>query len=101
MIRVENLSKSVGVDRVPVLRDIRFDMQQGEMIAVVGSSGSGKSMLLKCLAMMEKWDSGRFTVDGAEILKEGWSENGKSNGNGHTWNKIQNYFLDVRLLKMY
>ena len=46
MIRVENLSKSVGADRVPVLRDIRFDMQQGEMIAVVGSSGSGKSMLL-------------------------------------------------------
>ncbi|CAI6053978.1 Glutamine transport ATP-binding protein GlnQ [Paenibacillus sp. JJ-100] len=73
MIRVENLSKSVGADRIPILRDIRFDMQQGEMIAVVGSSGSGKSMLLKCLAMKEKWDTGRFTVDGVDILKEGWS----------------------------
>lgn len=73
MIRVENLNKFVGADRIPVLRDIRFDMQQGEMIAVVGASGSGKSMLLKCLAIMEKWDSGKFTVDGVDILGQGWS----------------------------
>jgi len=73
MIRVENLNKFVGADRIPVLRDIRFDMQQGEMIAVVGASGSGKSMLLKCLALMEKWDSGKFTVDGVDILGQGWS----------------------------
>lgn len=73
MIRVENLNKFVGADRIPVLRDIRFDMQQGEMIAVVGASGSGKSMLLKCLALMEKWDSGKFTVDGVDILSQGWS----------------------------
>lgn len=77
MIRVENLNKFVGADRIPVLRDIRFDMQQGEMIAVVGASGSGKSMLLKCLALMEKWDSGKFTVDGVDILSQGWSRKTK------------------------
>jgi len=69
MIRVEGLNK-----RIPggpkVLSDISFEAQPGEFMAVMGASGSGKSMLLRCLALKEKWDSGSYRVDGTDMLKE-------------------------------
>ncbi|MCM3783843.1 ATP-binding cassette domain-containing protein [Neobacillus mesonae] len=73
MIRVENLAKSVGPDKVPVLREISFDMQQGEFIGIVGGSGSGKSTLLRCLALKESWDRGKFIVHGTDIFQAGYA----------------------------
>lgn len=73
MIRVENLAKSVGPDRLPVLREISFDMQQGEFIGIVGGSGSGKSTLLRCLALKDQWDKGKFTVHGTDIFNAGYA----------------------------
>ncbi|WP_274650699.1 phosphonate ABC transporter ATP-binding protein [Paenibacillus humicola] len=72
MIKVINLSK-----RIPggpeVLSAISLDIQPGEFIAVKGASGSGKSMLLKCLALREKWSGGSYMVDGVDILNKGLS----------------------------
>lgn len=70
MIRIQHLTKSVGVDKIPVLKGVSLDFQRGEMIALVGASGSGKSTLLRCLALKEKWDQGSFVVDGTDILKD-------------------------------
>lgn len=70
MIRIQHLTKSVGVDRIPILKGVSLDIQKGELIAVVGASGSGKSMLLRCLALKEKWDGGTFVIDGQDVLKE-------------------------------
>ncbi|MED5018079.1 ATP-binding cassette domain-containing protein [Paenibacillus chibensis] len=70
MIRIQHLTKSVGVDKIPVLKDISLDFQRGELIALVGASGSGKSTFLRCLALKEKWDKGTFVVDGVDILKD-------------------------------
>ncbi|RIX53633.1 ATP-binding cassette domain-containing protein [Paenibacillus nanensis] len=71
MLRIKGLSK-----RIPggpkVLHDISFEAYEGDFIAVKGSSGSGKSMLLKCLALQESWSSGTYMFNGKDVLKEGW-----------------------------
>ena len=53
--------------QVPVLRNVSFDVEQGEIIAVVGKSGSGKSTLLQILAGFMKPESGSIRVNGQEI----------------------------------
>ncbi|GGF90105.1 phosphonate ABC transporter ATP-binding protein [Paenibacillus abyssi] len=68
MIKVDQLSKKIPAGP-KVLSDITFEAHRGEFIAVVGSSGSGKSMLLKCLALREKWTSGGYFVEGEDVLK--------------------------------
>ncbi|WP_410511041.1 ATP-binding cassette domain-containing protein [Paenibacillus sp. BR2-3] len=72
MIKVEHLAKAVGEDKIPVLRDIRFQLEAGELVALIGGSGSGKSTLLRCLALREKWDGGTFKVDGVDVLGKGF-----------------------------
>ncbi|MDR0267602.1 ATP-binding cassette domain-containing protein [Paenibacillus sp.] len=69
MIRIQHLAKSVGVDKIPILKGVSLDFQRGELIAIVGASGSGKSTLLRCLALKEKWDKGNFVADGFDVLK--------------------------------
>ncbi|QNK55204.1 phosphonate ABC transporter ATP-binding protein [Paenibacillus sp. PAMC21692] len=72
MLRIKGLTK-----RIPggpkLLSDISFDAYEGDFIAVKGSSGSGKSMLLKCLALQEAWSSGSYQFDGKDVLGGGWS----------------------------
>ena len=68
MLEVRNLQKSFG--DLHVLRDITFDVGQGEVIAVIGPSGSGKSTLLRCLTQLEHADGGMIHVCGQEMLTE-------------------------------
>ncbi|MFC4809546.1 phosphonate ABC transporter ATP-binding protein [Paenibacillus sp. GCM10023250] len=70
MIRVSQLSKQIP-GGPQVLSGISLTIEPGEFIAVKGASGSGKSMLLKCLALKEKWTSGSYTVDGVDIFAKG------------------------------
>ncbi len=61
ILKIENLKKSFG--KTKVLKDISFEMEQGEVIAVLGSSGSGKTTLLRCVNFLEKADQGKIYVD--------------------------------------
>ena len=61
MIEVKNLSKSYG--NKGVLSDINFAIAQGQAVAIVGESGVGKSVLLKCLIGLIKPDVGTIYVD--------------------------------------
>lgn len=70
MIRVSQLTKQIP-GGPKVLKGISLDIQPGEFIAIKGASGSGKSMLLRCLALRESWTSGEYMVDGVDILKKG------------------------------
>ena len=74
MLEVRNLSKSFGDLRV--LEDINFDVEKGEVVAVIGPSGSGKSTLLRCINQLEKAGGGTISVCGAAMVTAG--ENGKA-----------------------
>lgn len=61
ILKVENICKSFG--KTQVLKGIGFEMEQGEVIAVLGSSGSGKTTLLRCINMLERANSGKIYVN--------------------------------------
>jgi len=65
MIKIENLQKSF--DGHEVLKGVSFEVGKGEVFALVGGSGGGKSVLLKHVAGLMKPDRGSVTVDGIEI----------------------------------
>lgn len=71
MIKVEHLTKFVGIDKQPILHNVNIQFHKGEMITIVGASGSGKTSLLRCLSLRSKWDEGTFMVDGDDIFKLG------------------------------
>lgn len=52
MLEVKNLSKSFG--RLNVLKDISFEVEKGQVVAIIGPSGSGKSTLLRCINQLER-----------------------------------------------
>ncbi len=68
MLSVRNLSKSFSGPRSKsVLRDISFELEAGDYVAVMGESGIGKSTLLNLLAGLDRPDSGQVLFDGVEL----------------------------------
>lgn len=65
-IRYENVSFSYDGAR-PVLQDFTLDIKPGEMVALVGSSGAGKSTIVSLLPRFYDVDEGRITIDGVDI----------------------------------
>ncbi|MBB3110322.1 phosphonate transport system ATP-binding protein [Paenibacillus phyllosphaerae] len=72
MIKVSQLSKQIP-GGPSALSGISFEIGQGEFVAIKGASGSGKSLLLRCLALRERWSYGDYVVDGVDIFKKGLS----------------------------
>ena len=66
ILEVKNISKSF--DGLEVLKDISFDVNKGEVLAIIGPSGSGKSTLLRCINQLEKADGGSVVVDGMTMF---------------------------------
>jgi len=68
-IEVSALNKRyrVGAQDIHVLRDLDLVVERGEMLAIVGASGVGKSTLLHLLGGLDRADSGRITVDGHDL----------------------------------
>jgi len=69
IIRVEGLSKNYGENTV--LSNFSFEVNKGEVIAIIGPSGSGKSTMLRCLSLLEKIDTGNVTVGGRVMVETG------------------------------
>lgn len=67
MIRIRNLTKSYG--DINILKGIDLDLYDGELVAVIGGSGSGKSVLLRCIGLKEKWDKGELTYNNVVMQK--------------------------------
>jgi len=67
MIKIENLHKRFG-DLV-VLDDVSFEVPEGETFVILGRSGTGKSVLLKCIVRLLEPDSGKIFIDGKNILE--------------------------------
>ncbi|SIT76336.1 ABC transporter ATP-binding protein [Pontibaca methylaminivorans] len=64
MIRLENVTKAFGPKHV--LRGLSLEIPRGTSMVIIGGSGTGKSVTLKCILGLIEPDSGRITVDGAE-----------------------------------
>ncbi|WP_340123585.1 amino acid ABC transporter ATP-binding protein [Methylobacter svalbardensis] len=66
MIKIEHLSKKFG-DLV-VLKDITTEIKTGEVVTIIGPSGTGKSTLLRCLNLLEVPSGGSIYINGVDIL---------------------------------
>lgn len=64
-IRVVNIRKSFGENHV--LQGVHLEVQQGESMVVIGGSGSGKTVLIRCIIGLVQPDEGKIYVDGTEI----------------------------------
>ena len=67
ILSVKNLEKKFG--DLTVLKDISFNINDGEIISIIGSSGSGKSTLLRCMNQLETITSGTITIDGKTLVE--------------------------------
>ncbi len=67
MLKIENLHFSYG--DLKVLWDVNIDVQEGEIVTVVGANGAGKSTLLKNISRLVKPGSGRITFNGTDLGK--------------------------------
>ena len=65
LVKVRDLRKSFGQNEV--LRGVDLDVARGEVVSVIGASGSGKTTMLRCVNLLETYDSGSITVDGVEV----------------------------------
>lgn len=66
MIKVEHLYKDYSAD-IKVLKDVNFTFEDGKTYAIIGSSGGGKSTLIRCLNMLEEPTSGTVSLDGVKV----------------------------------
>lgn len=65
MLEISHLKKSYNGQ--PVLRDVNLTLAQGEVMAVIGPSGTGKFTLLRCVNFLERPESGTITLDGLTV----------------------------------
>ncbi len=69
MIAIKNIHKSykIGNNALHVLKGINFDVKEGELVSIMGSSGSGKSTFLNILGILDDCDEGSYELDGTLI----------------------------------
>lgn len=72
MIIIRGLSRKLPEGKT-ILEGIDLRLDPGTFIAIAGPSGSGKSALLRCLALRDKWTTGEYVVEGSDLMKAGWA----------------------------
>ena len=73
LLTINHMQKSFG--DLPVIKDVSLNVEEGEVVSIIGPSGSGKSTLLRCATMLETMDGGDLIYLGDYAAKD---ENGKS-----------------------
>lgn len=67
MLKAQGIYKSF--DGLPVLKGVSAEIKQGQVVAIIGQSGSGKSTFLRCLNHLETIDSGTIEIDGQVMVR--------------------------------
>jgi len=83
LIELNGIEKSyqTGSNTLKVLKGIDIDIQDGELVSIMGSSGSGKSTLLNILGILDSYDSGSYEIDGQLLRDLSETEAAKFRGN--------------------
>ena len=94
MIRLDNISKTFrdGDTQVQALKNISFEVNKGELVAIIGKSGSGKSTLLNILGLLDKQTDGDYYIDGKKVSSIPEREKAKLR-NGHIGFVMQDFAL--------
>jgi len=69
VINAQNIKKSFG--KLEVIKDVSMEVQEGEVVAIIGPSGSGKSTFLRSIINLETIDGGTIIIDGETVVKDG------------------------------
>lgn len=69
LLEVKDIKKKFGA--AEVLKGVNFSLEQGEVLSVIGSSGNGKTTLLRCLNLLELPDAGSISVGGETVFEAG------------------------------
>ena len=67
IIQIQHLQKHFG--NLKVLNDVDFDIHKGEVVTIIGSSGSGKSTMLRCVNLLERMDEGHLLNNSKDNLR--------------------------------
>ncbi|MCD7807456.1 MAG: ABC transporter ATP-binding protein [Lachnospiraceae bacterium] len=69
MITMQNINKGymLGEEKLPILKNVNFHVDEGEYVAILGPSGSGKTTLMNIIGCMDVMDSGEYYLDGMAI----------------------------------
>ena len=71
IIEIEHLKKSFGDNLV--LKDISMNVNKGEVVTIIGASGSGKSTFLRCINLLETPTDGKIMYQGENVLAPGYN----------------------------
>lgn len=91
MLKIHNLNKSY--EHLHVLKDINIDIEENQVVAIIGPSGSGKSTLLRCINYLEKPETGIIEIDGACVNAESHTMKDIKSLRSKTSMVFQNYNL--------
>jgi len=76
IVNVKNVNKSYGVKKV--LQDVSFDIEEGQVTAIIGPNGTGKTTMMEIMMTLRKADNGDITIMGEDILDSKGIDNVRS-----------------------